>query len=78
MKTEDQIHQLKAQAQDDAFRAEFRKALSELLGKIRFRGQKSHEWIAEQIAGGLSEEPMVRQHLMELLPTYDEPEKDTA
>jgi len=78
MKNEGHVHKIQTHVQDDAFKAEFSKALTELLGKIRFRGHWHHEWIAEQIVHGLSEEPMVRRHLIELLSSHDEPEKETA
>jgi len=78
MNTQEQNDQIQAGAEHDIFRVEFAQALAELMGKIHFRGYNEHEWIAEQIALGLAEEPMIRRHLMELLPAYDELEAGAA
>lgn len=78
MTANDHIHKIGPPTQSDAFKVEFSKALAELLGKIRFRGQRHQEWIAEQIVHGLSEEPRIKGHLLDILLSYQEQEKESA
>ena len=54
-------------AREDAFKSEFSAALDELAGKVRFRGTRHQEWIAQQFALKLAEEPAVCKQLSILL-----------
>ncbi len=76
--TQEKIDLVKGQADEDAFKAEFSRALADLMSKVQFRGIAHYEWIAEQIARNLSENPALYQHLLEHLPRYDRQEKESA
>ena len=71
MNAQDTIITAKTPCKNSAFRSEFGEALDELVNKIRYRGQHQSEWIAEQIASGLAEQPGIRKHLVTLLEAYD-------
>lgn len=76
--TEEKLELVKSQADEDAFKDEFSKALADLMGKVRYRGIAHYEWIAEQLARSLAEEPALQEHLTARLPKLDQQEKESA
>ena len=78
MNTKEQDDRIQAGTEDNAFRVEFGAALADLMGKVRFRGHDEREWIAEQIALELAEEPVICRRLGELLPVHDEQDAGAA
>ena len=71
MNTQEKITTAETPCKNSAFRSEFGEALDELVNKIRYRGQHQSEWIAEQIACGLAEQPGIRKHLVTLLEAHN-------
>ena len=69
---------VKSQADEDAFKDEFSRALADLMGKVRYRGIAHYEWIAEQLARSLAEEPALHSHVAARLPKHDRQEKESA
>lgn len=76
--TQEKIDLVKGQADEDAFKAEFSRALADLMSKVQFRGIAHYEWIGEQMARSLSENPALHQHILEHLARHDRQEKESA
>lgn len=78
MTAEEKIEPIDGPVQYDAFKEEFQNALIDLMDKVRFRGTPHYEWIADQIAQRVSEDPRLQQQLLDALRECSEREQMSA